>query len=564
MTTSMRLRFQLPRGATLEPVHAAFELVASALLGHPAHLECVSKESRPDQNGAFPLPTFHATWRSADGLATLTENVASGEGNPRDGYGYALELRLSADLSDGPATCTARGGGWEPRLDALDLVLQGLPPASWRSLREALAARLGPDADGSAAPDLALANLRALVDAGLDAEAETVAREALARGTSSDIGYGELISWVGQREGGAAGLARRLREAPGDVAAWEEALAAPPPGFTTASLTTTLRRLLPHEPARQPLGQAPWFAHPEWCLPVDAHGEQPAGTWRRLDSGQGPGASWPAVPEHVTATLTGFHAGTDWQNTEAEVLGEGDARASLTRRARWDAAGVLQVRADVHVAVRPARDWRRPLRELMKRQPPLAVAWTFVAGPEAGDVLVLAEKTVVRERQTVPLGTAVLVQGTPAFQARAEAALRAATPFRWVPCAPDACFPEEPLTPEPWLETARAQGPLALAQAVCAHAGLSADDAALAARALASCRCEQAIGYCPHRREVLDRSRALGRATTTTQRESSAAWAQQQALETAFEAMGAQPDAAAVERCAQTTASTLRILAAMR
>jgi hypothetical protein len=194
------------------------------------------------------------------------------------------------------------------------------------------------------------------------------------------------------------------------------------------------------------------------------------------------------------------------------------------------------------------------VRVEVSRVPPKAgrEAWSYIPGSGTADVLVVVRRYLARRSALT-----WCVEGSDAFRQRAIRAREEATPFAWHPCSFEEGRTPWVSSPATWLSE---RDPWALA--------LAAMDAAEVAERgdLAPCVCVQPIGYCAHRRAILDLARRWGRVSAETRgpREAALARARGCALTAAFEASGASPSRAAAKRNAEATAFELRVLEAMR
>lgn len=127
-----------------------------------------------------------ARTRWAGGGIELVEEVAPGPGNPRDGWGYLMNLTLEvAGVGDEPAlTIRVSEADWDPQPKYVKATLtgRGLDIASYDRARELLRARLGSEGDRCDHTWIAVGNAKAMLDAG---ERE-LARTFLDRAIESD------------------------------------------------------------------------------------------------------------------------------------------------------------------------------------------------------------------------------------------------------------------------------------------------------------------------------------------------------------------------------------------
>lgn len=151
------------------------------------------KALRPDWSGSWrevqrtPLPHPHhgalpvlAETLYELGEATLRQVVSGDEGgNPRDGYGFTVELRLRVPTSSGtPRELRVSFANWEPQATSVHLSLNGATPREFVTLR-ALGRELFAT-DTSSAATWARENIDEVLAAGDRALARELATETLA------------------------------------------------------------------------------------------------------------------------------------------------------------------------------------------------------------------------------------------------------------------------------------------------------------------------------------------------------------------------------------------------
>lgn len=289
---------------------------------------------------------------------------------------------------------------------------------------------------------------------------------------------------------------------------------------------------------------APWFSHPRWPL-----SKAPPASAEWL------GVHLPAnvvglgLPPKLSKALSGWSVGDEWRDVRGETLATADAGARwhVTRRARFpEGAQVPRVDVTLEGELRDLPEWELPAAVRWSRSAREMLTFTWVGGPETGDAVLIIERRLPPERQPF-VGLCLTIVGSPAFRARAHEALLATTHLRWHPVAAVEALEPRPLATLPWWDDAA--DPRVLAEAA-----LTAVDALEQARPLLTCRCAQQLGYCEHRRALLDHSRAVRDATPRGQARE-AAWL------AAFEAIGAQPRPDAARRNARRAHDQLLIAA---
>lgn len=155
-------------GPPLSPQRALalMKEIAPLVIGRPLSLVRVEGGSLSDGNGAAAC--WFETW--ADGDVTLSATVDNDSGNPRDGWGYSITLKLMSRYLDKPQWWRAEinGGGWEPMLSSPFRVgLLGVTPADYEVIRARLVALLPEHRDQSFADAYAiLATLEDFVNHG--------------------------------------------------------------------------------------------------------------------------------------------------------------------------------------------------------------------------------------------------------------------------------------------------------------------------------------------------------------------------------------------------------------
>lgn len=100
--TALRLHFEGP--ASWSELRTAAGAVAETLGCAAGGWTQVEHETLEDRNHTGHA--FRNRWTHPD--ASIQEEVASGAGNPRDGYGYDLHWRLELAASAGPVTIELR------------------------------------------------------------------------------------------------------------------------------------------------------------------------------------------------------------------------------------------------------------------------------------------------------------------------------------------------------------------------------------------------------------------------------------------------------------------------
>jgi hypothetical protein len=540
---ALRLRFELPCPVARETVRGGFEALASRLIGRPVSLDLERDTPLEDPNGAGLCR--EAAWR--DGDVAWTERVVGGSGNPRDGYGYDVRFELRVPRGAGTAVACMVGSSYAPYDVAFDVSIEGAAASEFGGLRTALAAFFGAATDRNGAAWVARDTVVQLWNAGERDTAVALAEEALAGSRAGDWGREELAAWLAKAVPRPDGLGARLRDAPALLDGWLEAEAAPPPGWTRERVTEVLARLCPFDPGRWP-GGAPWFAHP--CWPAEPGTSDPSAPWWRVHIAPNhiPGS----LPEALAQAITGFKWGVDWQPVAGEGGGSrvGGWSWRVTRWARYGGG-----RADPTARVELQATLKGPVAE--------SVRWTWIHGEGPGDALlvVLRERAVTRSRGPRPHGVAWCTVGTPAFQRRCADAVAATSPYRWYDDGVAVSL--EPFAGPPAPALAKDGAPTReLAGAALAAAPLDESERARA-RELLPCDCSQpAIGFCPHRVELLNRSRAWRQRALDAGPPRAGAEARgcEAALEAAFDACGDEPDRGAVLRAVERLEGELRIL----
>lgn len=504
----MRLSFNLPEPRSMERLRAIFEKLASTLTGRPVSLQRLEHSVLEDLNGANAC--FTARW--SDGPITWRERVTCGSGNPRDGYGYDLEFALVLPAHE----LTLRSGGWDPVPSSMVIELNS-NAREWLTLRELLRRELGPESDQSHVPWTTFDTVAVLSREGEQAAALELARECIQRAKSTDPFREEVISWLAAHDPSAGGAAMRVKEAPAMLEAWLEL-----ERQGDGSLSETFARLCPFELTRwRAAGHAPgpWFAHPRWPL-ERAQAEQ--SVWRTI---------------HLTAThvepgfslqlgkeLTGWEWGTDWRDLSAEWLpGLSGWRWQVSRRARYpEGAKVPVVHVQLSGVRRAPEEWELPFEQQCPRPYKETLRWSWLAGMNTGDVVVLAERGLpIPRRGASPSAAAIAYTaiGSAEFRSRAEAAVTRLTHLKWHPV-------ELTQSLEPWKqpEPPFTDLPGAL------EAALPADDLARV-RVLMQCKC--AARFCGHRVELSQTSHKHRFSHLPAQRARGGAWAAAAAMTSA-------------------------------
>ncbi len=520
-----KLSFQ--SAPTWEQLRAAWTCVVTQLRGTTGPWQLGQRVEGSDQN--FPPAAFEASW-TCEG-ASLSESVVNGGGNPHDGYGYDIRSALVVDTDGGSVVVTLLCGGYDPLPQPSTLVVQG-SAEQLDAVRAGLRAALGSENDRSSGPTVAVANV-AEARQHDPAAALRWLREALELGRPAGAAWGwaELLKLAEELEAPDPGrLARRLVEAPHDVAAWQEAEQQPPPGWTVERITRILARLRPYDPgaSRPPFGDR---------AAMDV-------AWRRLETGTGPtGTSDPLMWNLARALYPGL---PDGERGLPDASRSGRRALSTVVRAVWIEPG------DELPAVLVER---RATAKGSQR----ARAWLF--GPSSGDVVRFAMDWTRRGQRTLHLGVALATSGTPDFVGRVEEALKQVTPYALVPVSAQDPLPE------------RSRRVLVGLSGVGSHieqvtellerAGVAEPELVEALRA---CRCEQpAVGYCEHARALLDSSRHHGQLANRSPdvKAGALARARQYALSAGLALLAPTPFSR-VERDAISAAGYLAIAAAVR
>lgn len=86
----MHLELYFKTGISTDNLRSLIEAMATVLAGREIHFVAQSRETLKDMNCA--RGAFLANW--ADGDVTYVEEVKSGTGNPKDGYGYEMNYDM--------------------------------------------------------------------------------------------------------------------------------------------------------------------------------------------------------------------------------------------------------------------------------------------------------------------------------------------------------------------------------------------------------------------------------------------------------------------------------------
>ncbi len=424
----------------------AFQGLWAALGGGP-----LSERSRvalddPNEFGA----AYEAFW---EGHATrLVVRVAGGSGNQRDGYGYEVAMTLDAPGDEAPVRIALMHSGWEPAPSDFRVSVEGVSATRMGALRDALRERLGESADRTHEPLTARSNVLA---AAADAPDIAIAgaREALAANPVHAYGRADLLVWLVERGAESNGRVRILREAPVLLDPWLSALENPPEGFSAAFVARVLARMRPFD--RAAWGRAaPWFGHPAWVLEAAPATEA---LWFRVDFD----GDWRVAQavEHASQALTGWTSGVDWQECLAETLPAHPAwRATVARHARraHDQETPI-VRVTLTTVRRAPGDWELPPSRLAEKSVEEVITWTWISGPDDGDVLVIARRDARVRHATAFVSTTWCTEGSPAFRAQAAAAFESLTPLRWRAVTAAESLQPAAAEPPPWIDLPPAQ-----------------------------------------------------------------------------------------------------------
>lgn len=414
----------------MERLRALFEALASTLSGRTVLLQLGERTEQEDLNGADAC--FTARW--SDGPITWTESVTTASGNPRDGYGYSIELTLVLPTHQ----LKVNTGGWDPVPSPLTIEVN-CTASEWLALREVLRRELGRENDQGFAPWIAASTLDELARGGELAAALELAKEALARANPTDSERAKLITWIAANDFASGGTAMRVKEAPAVLEGWLELERQ---GDTT--LTETFARLCPFELNRwraAGLATAPWFDHPAWPFEREA---APEGTWRNVHFR--PGIIGPGLAARLGKELTGWETGTDWNDHPGESLpGVEGWRWEVSRRARYaDGSRVPVVHVSVHGVRRSPEEWELPFADQYARDYREMIRWSWITGLRSGDVSLLVERSLpIPDRGLGVVAIAFNVIGSEEFRSRAQAAITKLTHLKWHPVPRNASV-------EPW------------------------------------------------------------------------------------------------------------------
>lgn len=512
----MRLWFELAAPRPRDDARGWFEAVASALSGRKVSLVRGEHRATDDLNGMNRC--FTARWN--DGDITWEEDLGNTDGNPRDGWGYALRLELEV------GSVTVRANHHEGPFHSVFLDVEGTA-RDWLAVRSTMRRELGETADRSHLSYLAFEVIPKLTAAGEQAAALALARESLAGSKQSELMRDEIVAWLATNDPAFAGPELRVKEAPGALDGW---LALERSGAT--GLTEAFARLCPSELSRwraAGLPPAPWFAHPAWPLARD---DSAPSEWQTLHLTADHVSR--AFLNELTAALTGWKESVDWQEVGGEWEdGRGGWRWRTSRRARVPEGALLPVvRATLSGVRREPDEWKLAWEKLRSRGLRETLTWTWIGGPTTGDAVVVVEHELPKRPNGTPepSGIALTLVGSPEFRERAKQAVRAHSPFRWYPVeARDSLQPWTPKTttfPDVLTALQTLVTPQRLARA----------------RELLTCRCAQPLGFCEHRKELLGFARESSLMGLPAEQALLAAW------NAAFHSVGAHPELESVER----------------
>lgn len=528
--------------------------LAGARRGAPVALSPGPRAILPDPNpGADACVDAHWTGPGV----TLHLRVAGGDGSPREGFGYTCALRLTVDDPDGRWEARVSANTWVPIPAPLEVTVVGFPLGQLPALRAAVARAPG-SVDLATQPGTARSLIAALMAEGHTGLARDLAVEAVAASSPDSFGHGELLDWALRLDPALGGVARRLRETPERVDAWEAALAQPPDGCDPADLRVALAHLCPEDGARwvaAGLPPPPWLSAPRWPLarPAPAAGE---GWWTPDLGERGHGIT---ANRLFLEALLGKTEDRD-AAIAPPVTGVDGWTCVVSRRAHWR-PGERVPRAVVTLnAQRPsASGGTGVVAERVDTQ-----EWAWVSGASPGDVAVSLRQTWSLA-PGLDAAVAWTVVGSPAFRDAVRAAWDRALPFRWASIDGADLHRPWPERPLPWFAALADAGPVAIAAEVLAAADLSPAHRDQALEQL-SCRCPQERRPpCPHRLALFAVERAqrvAGPAPGAAER--LRARARQQALQVALAAIGEAPDPAAVRRALAVAHGQLVEVAALR
>lgn len=369
------LRFEGP--IPWDELARAASAVVDALTGAAGEWATDQRTEVDDPNGNLGN-TFRRVLERVDARCLLTQQA--GEGNPRDGYGYHRRFELALPAQN--VKLWADDSGYDACFSRMYLYADSARPADVDAIRGAMRGVLGAERDRSAAAGLAARNIGAAL--ALDEpRARAWLAEAKALGPQ-ESGWKELLTWVARLEGSSpALLAQRLREAPHDPAAWDEAT--PETSGLTADVLAEVRR--------------------RFTAPAPTSG------WRRLEDGLGPIPGRMGLSGHLETALWGQAL-----PYESGLLPGATAETRRRLRATWSAGA--HPRMAIEEAVTRDGETTSTLQ-----------LWDMTAG----DGLALRWVVLGEPGRGLHLGFAAAAEGSAAFQERAWAALAWLTPSRWEP-----------------------------------------------------------------------------------------------------------------------------------
>jgi hypothetical protein len=373
----------------------------------------------PDRNRG-PARTGSVQWLQPG--AVLTERVANGTGDPRDGYGYRVQWTLTTQAGTASLHDARGADAHGPLVWQVDCGLD-----VFERVRVQVGRVLGVDRDHTDLGWHAVENVRAAarVDA---ARALRWLDQALALGPHAEPhAWPDLLDLSQALHGDPARtLALRLRTAPQQVAAWERA-AGGGPGFSAVHVASVLRRLRPVPPSQGP---------EDWPHAVPAD-------WLRLDDGLGPraGSRWPAlVPGLLRALFPGVMAQPSECVDRVQVRAQGRITVSHVR-AVWGQDPELP-----RALVQRSSQWlgppQAPSRSTRRVRRTRVHTWGFGAPGDCVQVVTLTRKQGGR---LVHVGVCVGMSGSDGFRAATQDALAQGTPFGWVAADAWDLFPERAL-----------------------------------------------------------------------------------------------------------------------
>ena len=158
-TVRLKLYFRT-RIQDAETLLSHFQTLIQAFEPNEPDLEQTSHEKLEDRNWSKQAHT--TKWASPN--ARLVAHVETGSGNPRDGYGYDINWRLTLSHPSGPLAVSATGASWSGNLNEGTFSVECADPTLFETVHKTLAARLDKDITFETYP--LCINVEALLNAG--------------------------------------------------------------------------------------------------------------------------------------------------------------------------------------------------------------------------------------------------------------------------------------------------------------------------------------------------------------------------------------------------------------